>query len=223
MEIGESKECFIPSLASRFLTWASPENIEEPILGDMFEEFIQRVEQRGVVNAKCWYWQQSILSGVRFMFATKQNAVMFSASLLMFTIIMIWLAWLGGSILDYINFPSIIGVIPPAILFTIAATSKADVGNAFKTLVNQDSDLSLDKLKTSNRVFSIFGNTALSIGFLTTLMGWVSMGVNMDDANAFGPAFSISILTLVYGIVIKLLCYVAEQKMQTLIGESESV
>lgn len=206
-----------PYIASKFLTWASPAHLKDPVLGDMSEEFYQRVEKHGVVGAKRWYWQQSILSGVRFMLATKQNMVTFSVSLLVFMIVMIWLAILGGSVVDYISIPSVVAVIPLAVLFTVAATSKTKVSKAFNALINQDLDLSSDDLKTSKRVFSILGNTALLLGFFTTLMGWVSIGVNMDDINAFGPAFAVSILTLMYGIAMKLLCYVAEQKMQTLI------
>jgi hypothetical protein len=42
------------------------------------------------------------------------------------------------------------------------------------------------------------------------------MGTNLDDIHAFGPAFAVSILTLLYGVMIKLICYVAQQRIFTL-------
>ena len=38
----------------------------------------------------------------------------------------------------------------------------------------------------------------------------------MTDLSSFGTAFSFSILGLMYGIALKMVCYVAEKKIQTL-------
>ena len=73
-----------------------------------------------------------------------------------------------------------------------------------------------DDYQTAAKLFIVIGNSALWVGVIATFIGWVSMGANIradDFVNAFGPAFAVSILTFMYGAFIKVLCYVAEQKI----------
>ena len=51
---------------------------------------------------------------------------------------------------------------------------------------------------------------------------WVAMAsnINKDEfADVFGPAFAVSILTMIYGIGIKMVAYIMEEKIKLLGGE----
>lgn len=45
-----------PDLASSFLSWFCPDWLIEDIEGDLYELFQERVEQRGLLQARLWYW-----------------------------------------------------------------------------------------------------------------------------------------------------------------------
>jgi len=63
------------------------------------------------------------------------------------------------------------------------------------------------------------GNVGVIMGLFVTIIGWVSMAnhIKIDDfADHFGPAFAVSALTIMYGTGLKLVCYIAEMKLQSL-------
>jgi len=205
-----------PKIASKFLSWALPDYIREPVLGDLSEEYLQRIANNKLLAANYWYWRQAMKSGTQFMFKTQRGFVMFIFSILVFLGFTLMAMVLGGSIDIYIDAQSVLIIFPPAFAFTLAATSLKEVKQAFTILFGNDASQNVQAYKSSQRVFSVLGYTGVVLGMFMTLIGWVAMGTNMDDINAFGPAFAISILTLVYGMALKMLCYVAEQKIQTL-------
>ncbi|MBU3023646.1 hypothetical protein [Aestuariibacter sp. A3R04] len=46
-----------------------------------------------------------------------------------------------------------------------------------------------------------------------TVLGWVAMGAGITEPAIFGPAFAVSVLTLLYAMAVKLVCYVAQQRL----------
>ena len=205
-----------PKVASQFLSWALPEHIKEPVLGDLSEEYLQRITNHKLLAVNYWYWRQAVKSGTQFMFKTQRGFIMFIFSILVFLGFTLMAMLLAGGVGMYIDMQSILIVFPPALAFTIASTSINDVKQAIAVLLSNDSNQDEQVYGLSKRVFSVLGNSGLVLGVFMTFIGWVAIGTNMDNINDFGPAFAISILTLVYGLALKMLCYVAEQKIQTL-------
>lgn len=205
-----------PKLANRFLIWALPDHLVEPVLGDLFEEFQQRISSASMIEAKFWYWLQAMKSGLHFMLKTQRGFVMFIFSVLLFLGLIILAMVLGGDVGMFVNIPSVLIVFPPAIAFTYAATSGAAVKQAFALLFSGHVGEEEQIYEVSKRVFSVLGNSSVLLGFFMTLLGWIAMASNIDDMRAFGPALAVSLLTLLYGMGIKVICYVAEQKIQTL-------
>lgn len=205
-----------PKSASQFLSWALPEHLIEPVLGDLSEEFIQRIADSSHTKAVYWYWRQAIKSGFHFMLKTQRGFVMFVFSVLLFLGLNLLAMVLGGGIDMYINIPSILIIYPPAIAFTYAATSGAAVKQAFSILLSGKVGKEAKVYILSKRVFSVLGNSSMLLGVLTTLIGWIAMASNIKDLRVFGIAFAVSILTLMYAVGLKIICYVAEQKIQTL-------
>jgi len=206
-----------PKIPSQFLSWALPESLIEPVLGDLSEEYLQRTSNNQLISANYWYWRQAVKSGLQFMFKTQRGFVMFIFSTLLFlgfTLMAMVLASNSPSL--YMDIQSVLMIFPPAIAFTYASTSIKDVNRAFAILFGKDIGQDEKFYISSKRVFSVLGNSGVILGFFMTLIGWVAIGEHLDDITHFGSAFAVSILTLMYGIALKLLCYISEQKIQTL-------
>jgi len=205
-----------PKIASQFLSWALPDGIKEPVLGDLSEEYLHRITNHHSLAANYWYWRQALKSGMQFMFKTQRGFVMFMFSILLFLGLTFMAMFLAGGVSMYIDVTCLLIVFPPAFAFTYASTSVHGVTQAFVILFSNDTSQNEQAYKSSQRVFSVLGNSGAVLGVFMTLIGWVAMGSNLDDISYFGSAFAVSILTLVYGLALKMLCYVAEQKIQTL-------
>ena len=90
---------------------------------------------------------------------------------------------------------------------------------AVSLLFGNKTGLQQDVYSTSRRVFNLLGNIALLLGFFTTLIGAVAIASNTGPAEftqVIGPAVGVSLLTLLYALAIKVVCYAAEHKVQSL-------
>ncbi len=45
-----------PSWADRFFVWYCNDDLQEELLGDLYERFQEKVERSGARRARCWYW-----------------------------------------------------------------------------------------------------------------------------------------------------------------------
>ncbi|MEL0035753.1 MAG: hypothetical protein VW874_07870 [Gammaproteobacteria bacterium] len=141
---------------------------------------------------------------------------MFIIAILAFIAMMVMGMVLGGSLGFYWDIYSAMIVVIPAIVLGIGATSTHSFKLGLALLAGSREQLASDDYQTAAKSFIVIGNSALWVGVIATFIGWVSMGANIradDFVNAFGPAFAVSILTFMYGAFIKVLCYVAEQKI----------
>lgn len=205
-----------PTLATRFLKWSLPSDIKEPVLGDLEEEFITHMQcELKSKRANSWYWKQSIRTGVQFMFKTNRGFFMFLLSILVFIATTSMGMYFAGEIWFFWDVPSLL-LVMPAFFFAMAATSYNDFMNAFAVLSKDAQACTLTELNVSKVVFQVLGNSAVILGIFTTMIGWVAMGSNIEPeafSKVIGPAFGVSILTIMYGLVIKVLSYVAEKKL----------
>ena len=92
-----------PKAASLFLAWALPDSIVEPVLGDLSEEYIQRISNNKLIAAKTWYWRQAVKSGIQFMFKTQRGFVMFIFSIILFVAMTMLLVALSGVTSTFID------------------------------------------------------------------------------------------------------------------------
>lgn len=124
---------------------------------------------------------------------------------------------MGGEIAMFINLPSLIIVIPPALMLTLASTSKQSRIHAMQLLFNEETDLNSTELSAAKQVFTLFGNMNLFMGWIGVVIGAVAMASNIEPETfnqVFGPAFAVCLLTLFYALIIKALCYAAAAKIQ---------
>jgi len=209
-----------PKTARLILEFALPEHLKEPVIGDLEEEFNHRSTSQTLFSCQLWYWRQATTTAFHFINHTKKAILMFLLSVIFFGLLTYFAMYLGGGISAFFDLPSIVITLPPALLFTLAVTSKTSFGQAMSILFSGHAN-SLKQVRESLMVFNVLGNTSLWLGGLMTVVGWISIGSHLTEIAAFGQAFAISILTLFYALVIKLVCYVACQRI-TFIGESLS-
>lgn len=112
-----------PKLATLFLSWSVPSNIKEPVLGDLEEAYLTRLTNQGKQAANYWYWRQAIMSGLSFMLQTQRSVFMFITAMMFFIGITLFAMSVSSSIDTFIDVPSFLVVIPPALVFTCVATS----------------------------------------------------------------------------------------------------
>lgn len=207
-----------PKLAEQLLQWSLPEQLKEPVLGDLEEEFIQQLSNNPA-QAHSWYRRQAVKSAWQFIRQTKRGLMMFLLSMLIFIGFTLMGMVMSGGITMFIDVPSFLILIPAALAFTIAASSWQKFQAAFIHLLNIDEVDSVQDLHISKQIFAMLGNISLWIGFAMTVLGWIAIGSNLDDPSSFGPAFAVSILTVLYALFIKIVCYVFGQKIEFKIAE----
>ncbi|WP_372770648.1 hypothetical protein [Pseudoalteromonas sp.] len=204
-------------LANKLLAWSLPESLVDAVIGDLEETYLLKQQQgQASIVLQYWYWQQTLNLAYRFMPTTQRGLIMFILSLVVFLSMMVFGMVMGADVYAFIDVPSAMLVFPPAIFFAIAATSWHDFLFAFGCVVSEKGQFSERQLIQSKRVFAVLGNVAIGCGGITTLIGWVAIGSNIsaeEFSSIIGPAFAVSILTLYYGAILKMICYVAEQRI----------
>lgn len=121
---------------------------------------------------------------------------------------------------NFINVPSLLLVIPPAVFLTIGICSTQTCKTALRLLFDNELDLEVSELQAAKHVYKLLGNSSLWLGAMGFVLGAVAIAINMEPeafADAFGPAFAVATLTLLYALILKVLCYIGEQKIQHLI------
>ena len=204
--------CSPPRIAEALLERVLPVDLKEPLLGDLEEEFQQIQFNQSKQACQIWYWRQALLTSFHYFNQTQKALIMFAFSVLFFAALTIFAMELSGGTSMFFDVPSLIITLPPALVFTLAVTSPGNVKQAFSGLFSGHVE-SLKQVKNSVMVFDVLGTSCLWLGALMTLLGWVAMGSSIEEVAVIGPAFAVSVLTLMYAMGIKLVCYVASQRI----------
>jgi len=204
-----------PLAAEHLLNWVLPAHLKDAVIGDLAEEYAARIKQLSAAEAKRWYWRQTVSTVIHFFKHTQRGFMMFLFSLLVFISAGLFAMVFSGGLSTFIDVSSMILVFPSALLFGIAATSWRDVKQALLIPLGGGRELSDVELQTAQRAVSVIGNSAVWLGVFSSLIGAVAIGAHLDDLSVFGSAFAVSILVLVYGIGLKIVCYLIEMKIGT--------
>ena len=201
-----------PRIAEALLEKVLPADLKEPLLGDLEEEFQQIQLKQSKQACQVWYWRQALLTSFHYFNQTQKALIMFAFSVLFFVALTIFAMQLSGGASMFFDVPSLILTLPPALVFTLAVTSTGNVKQAFGCLLSGHVE-SVRQIRSNALVFDVLGTSCLWLGAIMTLLGWVAMGSGITDVAVFGPAFAVSILTLLYAMGVKLICYVAKQRV----------
>lgn len=207
-----------PRAISGFLSWALLASIREPVLGDLEEEFGDEYQKYGMLSANLWYLRQALFSGFSFMLQTQRSVVMFILAMIFFLLMTLFAMHISSGVSLFIDIPTFLIVFPPALILTCASTSYGEVRRAFGILINANRSYDNERYKQSILVFSTLGNIGLILGIFMMLIGLVAIGNVIEDFSSLSPALSVAVLSLLYGVAIKLLSYAAQQKMTSLVS-----
>ena len=141
----------------------------------------------------------------------------FAVSLFIFIGMTLIAMILGGRLDMFFDWPSLFIVFPPAIAFGIGSSSVQSYVSSVRLAFVDQTDVTRQEALNACRFLQVTGTTAIYLGFFTTMIGWVAMAshIKADEfTQVFGSAFAVSILTIMYGLMLKLICYTAEQKIQ---------
>jgi len=207
-----------PALAEKLLALSLPAELREQMLGDLYEEFqLYQVPQQGLFKARCWYYWQTIQSIYVYLNKQKEGVMGFIISAIVFFAAISMGMWFGGEFSMFFDIPSVILVVPPALLFALAATSVESMKWSMKLAISEQLEVRVKQINGAKRFLQVLGNSAILMSLITTLIGAVAMASHIsasEFSSIFGPAFAVCILVLYYALIIKTLCYVAYQKIE---------
>ncbi len=115
--------------------------------------------------------------------------------------------------LNFLDIPSLLFVISTSIFFGIAATSWRSYWRCWTYTFGSAKRVSIHDARSVARCMNVMGNSAWKMGIIGTLIGGALLLKNLEKINNVNEGLTIAFLTLVYGLIIKLFCYVAEQRV----------
>ena len=116
--------------------------------------------------------------------------------------------------LFFFDAPSLIFILPVAILFGVSATSWRTYGRCWTYTLGSAKNVSIKDASSVVRCLNVMGNVAWKMGILGTLIGVALLLKSWDQINNVGAALTVASLTLFYGVLFKLLTYVSEQRVR---------
>ena len=123
------------------------------------------------------------------------------------------LAFILPNGLDFLDIPSLLIVLPVSIFFGVAATSWRTYWRCWTYTFGRAKRVSIHDARSVARCMNVMGNSAWKMGIVGTLVGGALLLKNLENINNVNEALTIAFLTLVYGLIFKLFCYVAEQRV----------
>jgi len=205
-----------PRLIEKFLHWTLPNELKVPILGDLAEEYVCLAEQTPL-KANYWYTRQALCTSLQFLTKTKRGLIMFLLGIIIFVGMTLMAMLQSGEIMMFVNVPSCLIVVAPALILTCASSSKQSRSHAFRVLFSEDLDLSREELNAAKQLFTTFGNMNMLMASIGVVIGAIAIASNIEAkvfSQVFGPAFAVCVLPLLYALLIKTLSYAAEAKIQ---------
>ena len=214
------QEVNIPKISENLFYAVLPKDLRDHLMGDLYEEFYNDIIPRyGAAKARWWYRGQ-VLKSIRFYILKRKGDIMFFIfSIIVFVVLSILAALFGGTSVGlYINIPSLIVVIIPSFIFAVAATSIRAWTLGLKLLLIDQDYPEQKGIREASRFLKVFGNLCLILGIFYTLISVMQMlngfkfpGTTVDIIIR---ASMVCMLTLLYGIAIKCILYVADQRLR---------
>lgn len=209
----------IPWMAEKMFYLILPKALRDHVLGDLQEEFYEQVfPQYGLARARWWYRGQ-VLRSVRFYILKRKGDIMFFLfSIFVFVALSLLAGFLGSTVIYLINIPSLIMVIIPSFVFALASTSVRSWRLCLKLLFIDQDYSEKKEVREASRFLSVFGNMSVAMSLFYMIMGAIQMlhafTISNSTENNIYASSAVCMLTLFYGIGLKSVLYVADQRLQ---------
>ena len=119
----------------------------------------------------------------------------------------------------FVDIPSLLIIWLPSIFFSISATSWKSYWHSWSYPFLWRKQVSEDDANSAARCLKVKGDAGFIMGILGTVIGAIIM---IRDISAYTEtqdmlnAVSVASITIFYGLLYKLLCYIAEQRVRNL-------
>ncbi len=180
-------------LIEKFLHWTLPNELKGSVLSDLAGECCCLAEQTSL-KAYYWYTRQALLTSLQFLTKTKRGLIIFLLGIIVFVSMTSMTMLMSGEIMMFVNVPSFLIVIPPALILTFAGSSKQSRNNAFGVLFSEDLNLSREESITAKQLFTTFGNMNMLMGRIGVIIGAIAIASNIEAkvfSQIFGPVFAV--------------------------------
>lgn len=209
----------IPRRMEKLLYLLLPRELRDPLMGDLQEEFIGEVAAGYSISKARWWYRRQVLKSIRYyIFKRRGDIMFFLLSVLVFVGLSILAGLAGTGLRLIINIPSLIGVVVPSFFFAVTATSLRSWRTCLKLLLFNPDCAEKREVSECSRFLRVFGNMCVVMGFYFSLLGVMQLLTGMDFESAgtgvVYNAASVALLALFYGIGIKSIFYVADQRLQ---------
>ncbi|MBT4513317.1 MAG: hypothetical protein HOC20_14045 [Chloroflexi bacterium] len=124
-----------------------------------------------------------------------------------------------------LNLTSALIVICPVMSLLFIAFSFKDMGEALGFVFGRDREIAHGKYLKLSHIYSAVGDYGIFCGLGGTIIGLCLMLQTMDDPSTLAPSMAVGSVTLMYGVIIKLLAVLAQRKLElcTLTDESHEL
>ncbi|MCC2617994.1 hypothetical protein LJ739_17200 [Aestuariibacter halophilus] len=206
----------LPRIYQVILDWSLPDALNDAISGDVTEAY-QQQHQTHPATANVWLLQQVLDIALRFALKTQRGVMMFVISVAVIVAVVLMSLWLSGGLSMFINLPSLLIVLPPAILIAWCSVPAGTPRNALAQLLNGQIVADQSAMLARARFFQVLGNAGLLMGFFGVVTGAIAIASNVEPEvfrEVIGPATAVCLLTLQYALVLKTICYLAEVRLK---------
>lgn len=121
-----------------------------------------------------------------------------------------------------LNINSDLIVIGTVVSLLFIAFSGGDMNEALGFVFGRDREIARGKYLKLSHLYSAVGDYGIYCGLLGTIIGLVLMLQTMSDPSTIGPKIAVSFVTLLYGIIAKLLAVLAQRKLELCTVTDES-
>jgi hypothetical protein len=217
--LNSKENVYLPRGMEKLLYLILPSELRDPLMGDLHEEFGEQVVPRYGPSKARWWYRRQVLKSIRYYIFKKRGDIMFFLlSVLVFIGLSVLAGLMGSGLRMIINLPSLIGVIVPSFIFALAATSFQSWKRCLKLLLLNLDGPSKKEVFECSRFLKVFGNMCVIMGGYFSLLGIIQLltGIDFRSANSevMYHAFSVALIALFYGIALKSIFYVADQRLQ---------
>ena len=116
----------------------------------------------------------------------------------------------------FLDLPSLLMVLPVAVLFGISATSWRSFGRCWTYSLGRAKQVTISGANSVARCLKVMGDVSLIMGLIGTFIDVMLLLQKMNSILNLAPYLSFASVTLAYGVFFKLLTYVAEQRVRNL-------
>ncbi len=118
-----------------------------------------------------------------------------------------------GAIVLFINIPSAIIVVCPALALILAAYGGKGLGLVFKAPFSRN--MIKENIKNSVNVYKDLKLYLIVWGWVGMLMGLILIGANLEDLEALGPGLALAMMTVLYGYILAyVICYPIQRRLE---------